>query len=255
MVEAEFDGLAPSLRDLVVPTPFGSIVALLFDVSRRPFVVKNTVYGQTGGGPVSMEVPWRRGTAIHTARRDELLRILVPRQVLPDIEVLHASAARGIRAPIDPAYGGQPSDIERSEHLSWNFSLTLYVTPRTTDLLVLPTHKMVLIFALGSEKPQRAAEFHFVAPYRSVGPTNSVLDSSTVTASAGEAVLRGPRLLYARASHPEVIRSLPTNGDLAVTLTMSPAGSDLTTETAFQLLACEVLAEHQRRWEKERGAA
>ena len=130
-----------------------------------------------------MEVPWRRGTAIHTARRDELLRILVPRQVLPDIEVLHASAARGIRAPIDPAYGGQPSDIERSEHLSWNFSLTLYVTPRTTDLLVLPTHKMVLIFALGSEKPQRAAEFHFVAPYRSVGPTNSVLDSSTVTAS------------------------------------------------------------------------
>jgi hypothetical protein len=47
-VVAEVDGLAPSLRDLVVPTSSGPVVALLFDVSRRPFAVKNTVFGQKG---------------------------------------------------------------------------------------------------------------------------------------------------------------------------------------------------------------
>jgi hypothetical protein len=36
--------------------------ALLFDTSRRPFVVKNPVYGNVNGGPVAFEVPWREGT-------------------------------------------------------------------------------------------------------------------------------------------------------------------------------------------------
>jgi hypothetical protein len=94
-VVAEFEGLAPSLQELVVPTPLDPVVALLFDASRRPFVVKNAAFGQTGGGPVSLEVPWRRGTTVQSARRDELLRILIPRQPLPDIELLEAGGASG----------------------------------------------------------------------------------------------------------------------------------------------------------------
>ena len=250
-VVAEFDGLPPSFRDLIVPTSSGPVVALLLDVSRRPFVVKNTVFGQKGSGPVSLEVPWRRGTAIHTARRDELLRILVPRQALPSVELLEASAEVGTCGPLDPAYRGQPSGILRSEHLEWSFDLTLYVTPQTTDLLVLPTHKVVLTFALGSEEPRVAVKFRFFAPYRTVGTTDSVLDSSTVTASAGEAVLRGPGLLHARASHHEVVRSLPPNADLAATLAVSPAGSDLTTETVFRLLSRGEQPDHKRRWKVE----
>lgn len=249
-VTAEFDGLAPSLRDLVVPTSSGAVVALLFDVSRRPFVVKNAVFGQKGGGPVSLEVPWRRGTAIHTARRDELLRILVPRQALPTIELLEASAEVAIHGPQDPSYGGVSSVIQRSEHLAWTFYLGLYVTPQTTDLLVLPTHKAALGFAVGSEDPLQATEFHFVAPYRITGRMESVLDSSTVTASAGEAVFRGPGLVNARAEHYEVVRRLPPNADLAMTLAVSPAGSDLKTETALLLLPHGEQGDLKRSWKK-----
>lgn len=43
-VEAQFEGVAPSVNDLVVPTGSRPVVALLFDVSRRPFVVKNPVF-------------------------------------------------------------------------------------------------------------------------------------------------------------------------------------------------------------------
>ena len=254
-VVAEFDGLAPSLTDLMVPTPASPVVALLFEVSRRPFVVKNTVFGQKGGGPVSLEVPWRRGTAVHTARRDELLRILVPRQALPSVESLEAAAEVGISAPLDPGYGGQPSQIQRAEHLAWSFNLTLYVTPHVTDILVLPTHKAALVFALGSEEPRVAADFRFFAPYRTVGIADSVLDSSTVTASAGEAVLRGPGLLHARASFAEVVRSLPANADLAVTVTVAPAGTDLKSETMFQLRTRGQQSDHKRGWEADKQGA
>lgn len=248
-VVAEFDGLAPSLRDLVIPTSAGAVVALLFDVSRRPFVVKNAVFGQKGGGAVSLEVPWRRGTAIHSARREELLRILVPRQALPNVELLEASAEIAIQGPMDSGYGGVLSDIRRSEHLAWFFNLKLYVTPHTTDLLVLPTHRAALTFALGPEERLQCNDFRFFAPYRTTGPVESVLDSSTVTASEGEAVFRGPGLVTARARYHERVRRLPRDAELALTLAVSPAGSDLKTETAFRLLAHGEQADHKRSWQ------
>jgi hypothetical protein len=251
-VAAEFDGLAPSLLELmVVPTPPGSVVALLFDASRRPFVVKHPKFGRPDGGNVSLEVPWRRDTGTHSARRDELLRILVPRQALPSVELLTASATVNIRDPLQPGWGRQPSDIRLSEHLVWSFYLTLYVTPQTTDLLVLPTHKARFSFALGSDRPLIAVEFRFSAPYRTVSTIESVLDSSTVTASAGEAVFRGPGLLNARAEHYEVVRSLPPDADLAATLAVSPAGSDLKSEIGFRLLARGEQAEYRRSWDSE----
>jgi len=250
-VVAEFDELAPSLRDLLVPTSSGSVMALLFDVSRRPFVIKNPVFGQKGGGAVSLEVPWRRGTAVHTARRDELIRILVPRQALPSVELLKASAEASVHAPKDPLYGGNPSEIERLEHLAWSFHLTLYVTPRTPDLLALPTHKTVLAFAAGSEEPRMAVRFRFFPPYRSTGMTGSVLDSETVTATAGEAVFRGPGLIHVQASYSEVVRSLPSIADLTIRLVLSPAGSDLKTETVMRLPSTGEQEGQKRRWEAQ----
>jgi hypothetical protein len=47
------------------------------------------------------------------------------------------------------------SDIQRFDHFAWSFRLTLYVTPQTTDLLVLPTHKARLTFAVGAEAPSQ----------------------------------------------------------------------------------------------------
>ncbi len=247
-VIAEFDELAPSLNDLVVPTPSGALVALLFDVSRRPYVVKNPVFGQQGGGPVSFEVPWRRGTKVGSARRDELVRLLVPRQALPKVELLEAFAEVGIHGPQSAASGRIWHDSQLAEHLAWGFHLKLYVTPQTTDLLVLPTHKVELIFSLGSEEPLQAMEFRFFAPNRSVGPAGSDPDTSTVTASVGEVVFRGPGLVLAGGHYYERVRRLASAVNLAVKLAVSPAGSDLKEEIGIQLPPSGEQEDHKGRW-------
>jgi hypothetical protein len=124
-VEAEFDGIAPEFIDLAVPTETGTLVGLLFDTSRRPYVVKNPVFGKRGGGPASLEVPWRSGTAVRSAKREDLIRLLAPlpspleqrRQrtaqasldelgddgrVVLDFLLLHGSMAFGLSSPPAP---------------------------------------------------------------------------------------------------------------------------------------------------------
>lgn len=81
-VHAQFDGITPSVTDLVVPASGMTLTALLFSTVRRPFVVKNPAHGQPGGGPITYEVPWREGTAVRSARREDLIRILIQLQTL-----------------------------------------------------------------------------------------------------------------------------------------------------------------------------
>ena len=60
-------------------------MALLFETDRAPFVVR---YPSDGQG--SHEVPWRDGTGVRTARRSDLLSILVPIKQRAAFEVLEA---------------------------------------------------------------------------------------------------------------------------------------------------------------------
>jgi len=64
-VKSRFDGIAPSVTDLNVPVLERSVVALLFETDRSPFVVKNPLYGHEKGN-ISYEVPWREGTSTTT---------------------------------------------------------------------------------------------------------------------------------------------------------------------------------------------
>src|SRR5712692_8116422 len=76
--QKEFPELAPELlSDLAVPVDGQVVVGLLFDTSRAPFVVKNPSHGQAGH-PAQLEVPWREGTLTRSARRQDLIRLLVP---------------------------------------------------------------------------------------------------------------------------------------------------------------------------------
>jgi hypothetical protein len=74
-VQKSFDGFAPRLLiDVNVRFDSDVVVALYFETEREaPYVVKNS----TGGYP-DFIVPWREGTRLRAARRDELLRIFVP---------------------------------------------------------------------------------------------------------------------------------------------------------------------------------
>jgi hypothetical protein len=129
-VRTQFDGLAPVLTDLNIPTHNGkTAVALLFETDRAPFIVKNVVFGQRGGGPVRFEVPWRENTSIRTASRSDLLRLLTPLQALPDFEVLE---------------GLLTATFEKRRsigELHWLVELKLYVEPMSDDRVVFPFHK------------------------------------------------------------------------------------------------------------------
>jgi len=85
-VQTSFDGLAPRFTDLNIPVDGKTVVALLFETNRAPFVVKNPMFGKAGGGPVQLEVPWREGTSIRSATRADLLRLLSPLETLSEIE-------------------------------------------------------------------------------------------------------------------------------------------------------------------------
>jgi hypothetical protein len=85
-VKTHFNGLAPGLTDLNIPIDGKTVVALLFETNRAPFVVKNPAFGKAEGGPVQLEVPWREGTSIRSATRADLLRLLSPLETLSEIE-------------------------------------------------------------------------------------------------------------------------------------------------------------------------
>jgi len=87
-MQSEFNELAPSVTNLVVPVQGKEVVALAFDTSRAPLVVKNPAFGSQGGGSVSLEVPWRDGTSTRSATRSDLIRLLEPLLRLPEITVL-----------------------------------------------------------------------------------------------------------------------------------------------------------------------
>ncbi|MDQ3917560.1 MAG: hypothetical protein M3348_03710 [Acidobacteriota bacterium] len=128
-VRAEFIELAPDLLlDLNVPARGKTVVALLFETDRAPFVVKNPAYGSSGGGSVEMEVPWRDGTRVRSARRSELLRMLAPPEMLPSIEVIEGSLK--LRLPQEGEQGNS----------SWWIVLKLYVTPQIAPVYI-PFHR------------------------------------------------------------------------------------------------------------------
>ncbi|HET6977881.1 MAG TPA: hypothetical protein VFI24_16245 [Pyrinomonadaceae bacterium] len=74
---SNFDQLSPNVYALNVPTNSGrTVVALVFETARAPFVVRNPHFGSRSDDPISLEVPWRKGTEIRTATRADLLLLL-----------------------------------------------------------------------------------------------------------------------------------------------------------------------------------
>jgi hypothetical protein len=76
-VERHFDGFAPRLLvDVNIELEQGIVVALCFETAREaPYVIKNS---KPGGGYPQFIVPWREGTRLRAASREDLLRILLP---------------------------------------------------------------------------------------------------------------------------------------------------------------------------------
>jgi hypothetical protein len=167
-VEKHFADLAPDLElNLSVPTADGVVVALLFSALRLPFVVK-----VPDGGPVDREVPWREGARTLSAKREHLLRLLVPLTLTPRIDLLQARLT--LR---------EPSDKPRA---SWSLELRAYITPADASPVYFPLHDLAASIRFGS-----AVELPLSRALRVSGNHN--LDAISVSPTV--ATIRQPGLL------------------------------------------------------------
>lgn len=82
-VSAEFDCVAPDLQSMWVKTEHGDVMALLFSTDRSPYVIKV----KPGSSSVHKEVPWRGANGTNTAKREQLLSLLVDTVSVPEIEL------------------------------------------------------------------------------------------------------------------------------------------------------------------------
>jgi hypothetical protein len=181
-VRAQYDQLAPSLlRDQIVHVGDKTVVALLFDTERAPFVVKNPQYGQAAAGPIAREVPWREATSVRSARREDLLCLLVPLVRLPQAEVLDARLLW--------RYGG----------LEWELRLEVYFYLASHKPVSIPFHLCAAAFSIA---PLGTVKF----PNLLMKRAHSVRDlhgSPAIIEGGSEVRLEGPGLALRAASLPQ----------------------------------------------------
>lgn len=135
----KFDQTPPEMvRHMPVPVGDGGsqVVAVAFASDRAPYVVK------TGLQSPNLEVPMREGTRTRTARRDELLRLLIPTATVPPAVVLNAdlyiehqpAAAEKKRENGLSAVRGQ------AEYVIASGGLRLYFEHNGKEPVTLPAH-------------------------------------------------------------------------------------------------------------------
>lgn len=131
-VVSHFDGIPPSPQFLNVPTESGVIVAIRFAPDRAPYVIKL----KDQRGFVSREVPWREGTRVESANRSQLLHLLIPQTVLPEVEVVAASADIQVSRTNVVAESGQGGHFIRTR-----IEAKLHVSSPMHERFVIPYHR------------------------------------------------------------------------------------------------------------------
>lgn len=188
-VKSGFDGIHPTMNDINVPIDGVTVVSLLFETDRAPFVIKNPIFGKEKD-KIKFEVPWREGTSTRTAGRADLLRLLVPILHKPDIEVL----------------GGELTCSKNGENgeLSWNLvALQLYVEPATGEEIDFVFHRCEVSFEiLGVVERTIFPSIRIAPPYvhdsRGTRSSNSWFDipmkpdSVTSAHTGSEMIFQGP---------------------------------------------------------------
>ena len=212
-VQSLFDGLAPTLISLAVPAGGVTVVGLLFETERLPFVVRNP-----DGGTIAFEVPWRDGTGVRSARREDLIRLLVPRLQLPDFELLSGVLTA------DDATGW------------WALRLDFYVVPLSADRIVLPFHKCGAVMDIPDYVPNYPLKVQLEPSHTgALGSPEAVVHSLTIGSTQSEAVIDGPGKLEARAFFPLTIPTIEPPLTASVRLVIHPIGvaTPITIETTL----------------------
>jgi len=242
-VESQFDeGFTPTLsRHLNIPVEGTTVVALLFETERAPFVVKNPAYGKKGGGPVELEVPWREGTSVRSARRADLLKLLSPLQALPSFEVI----------------GGEFTAYEdgRGLDLHWSLSLKLYVEPANDNHVVIPFHRCKATFKMPTLT--EVLEFdqvrlHPPEPSIPVWKESKVVGeflSKTIESTQDEVLINGPGKVCLDASlRTAWMAEEHVSDEVEVQASLRPTRTDQSVLISATLSRCEPKGMERYKW-------
>jgi hypothetical protein len=194
-----FNGISPDVTDLNVPVDDKTVVAMVFSTDRAPFVVKNEAFGKSGSGPVELEVPWREGRSTRSARREDLVRILVPISRLPSVSLLSGVVW-----------------IVRDE---WRIKLHLYIAPVDRERLVIPFHRCQLLITVADEEFIIDKNIELCPPGY-VELDVFVSDSVTIEATNSEVIINGPGKLELHANQQKPIPKNVTIQEITITVKM-----------------------------------
>lgn len=133
-VKSHFDDdVYPDMVDVNIRHENHTLVALLFYTDRAPYVVKNR-----DGGIPEREVPWREATALRTAKRNDLLRLLYQKAY----------------QPITDPFGGSLLATQRPDGRSfeWVIEFETFIYPTNDKGIVIPVNKSEVVFRKNSRE-------------------------------------------------------------------------------------------------------
>jgi len=188
-LNAEFSELAPTITDVNVPVDNVVVTALLIETDRAPYVVKNPSYGQASGGQISLEVPWRAGTAVRTARRQDLLKLLLPAQELPTITVIKG----GIVMWDEGEYGNKVQPAH------WSLESQLYIEPLHRHEVVFPYHRQECFIDIGTQTDKLCVKLEMQDAFRNY---------RQIECTPTEAIVQGPGsvMLFGKLNETRLLR-------------------------------------------------
>ena len=185
-VQTAFESTSPSLQDIAISHNGKTVLALLFETDRAPFVIKVPEFGKMKGLP-SHEVPWREGTETRTARRSDLIKILVPIIHEPEIELLD----------------GKMVLSKSTEVFVWNLDIQIYITPEMGTSFAIPFHRCQVSFDIEGKLPLTSmSEPRLTPPYKYVSggrPFSQEPDSNTIIHTNEDVLITGPGRLNIKA--------------------------------------------------------
>jgi hypothetical protein len=227
-VHSEFDELSPDMMPLNVPTPTGTVVALFFETDRAPYAVRNPQ-----GGAVQIEVPWRDGNSTRSAHRSELLRLLVPLENLPVLELTT------VRLDIGDVKAIMGAEVQAEQSVGWVLDAYIYVVPKTKDRIVIPLHRSRLsVHFEDSSLVLQSGNFSF-----------GMRQEPLITVTQNQAVVDGPGFVDVLA-HERGLQAIEIpRGRAEIRIDFALAGSDHRAVVQAELQK-EQLAAHRNidRW-------
>ena len=127
-----FDGYPPSFIDVNVEYNRKHCTALAFNANRPPYLVRNESFGNKGVF-IEREIPWRDGTRLRSATRDEVIRLLVDQTKLPDIEILSSQASQR---------SSKQTGESQNDLIPIDIRIEFYAMLKDEKPVVLPIHRI-----------------------------------------------------------------------------------------------------------------